>query len=259
VEGRKPQPFELRENAIIVSADAGGEAFRFLLDTGASRSVVSERLATRVGTPHPSRTLMVTPVGQVVRPSAAVWLRLGSGTPMQVIATVAVDEDLAQTGIAVDGIIGQDVLSSLVYTIDYACRVIWWAGVDTRPADRLQLEFADGRALVTIPPQQGLEQALRLIPDTGADALVLFKRRGGRLPAFTPGDVGTLRTLTGHQLVRRVVLERLQLGGATLQDHEAVVLAAGSHPVLEGDGLLPLHVFSRVTFNGPERYMAVEK
>jgi hypothetical protein len=259
--GSPPLPFELREHAIIVPVgvpDAG--QFRFLLDTGASRTVISARVAARVRAIGRTRTLMVTPTGHAVRPAAELSLGLGTHPAVPVTATILGENELTRTGLPVDGILGQDVLSALVYTIDYARRVIVFDRcADVRDDQKVPLEFEAGRAMVTIPAQPGLKQALRLIPDTGADTVVLYTRRGRPLPASTARDVGVIRTLAGQQLVRRVTLDSLRIGGATLAEHEAVLLETGGRESTGGDGLLPLHLFSRVTVNGPEGYIAVEK
>jgi hypothetical protein len=187
-----------------------------------------------------------------------VTLRLGARSAVPVTATVAADDELA--GTRVDGIVGQDVLSGLVYTIDYSRRQIFWD--DTMPeADerRLELQFTNGRALVIIPPQAGMPHPLQLIPDTGADHVVLFTRRGRELPPFTPLDIGLLRTLAGQQLVRRVLIDALNVGGVDLLRQSAVILPSDAEALSLADGLLPLHLFSRVTVNGPERYLSVAR
>jgi predicted aspartyl protease len=255
-DGSKPLKFELRGNDIIVPVCVSGVGpFRFLLDTGASRSAISNGLAGRLRLPTNSRTLMMTPVGHAVRPTVRVDLLVGERPTVNVVATV-IDEG---TLVHVDGIIGQDVLSTLVYTIDYGRRVITW-GIGTEPPteSRLPLELSDGRALLTLAPSGAKGTALRLIPDTGADALVLFAGGGRVLPASSPGEIAMLRTVAGEQLVRRAVVDRLRVGDVELRDQPALILEQRG-PLTAGDGLLPLHLFSRVVINGPAGYLAVQR
>jgi hypothetical protein len=259
-DGSKPLPFELRGSSIVVPVTIDGEGpFRFLLDTGASRSIVSRRLLG----PHPvevARTTMVTPAGRSTRPVSLAVLRLGNRAPTPVAATIVADAELKRSTGQIDGIVGQDVLSHLVYTIDYARKEIRWDGESDMPAAaRLPLRIEDGRALVIVPPSRTAGSPLRLIPDTAADGLVIFRRRGGSLPLLTPLEVGSLRTLGGGQLVRRILVDRLPLGSFALRDHPAVLVDVEDDHQLLGDGLLALHQFSRVTFNGPEGYMVVER
>jgi hypothetical protein len=58
--------------------------------------------------------------------------------------------------------------------------------------------------------------------------------------------------------VRRVLLDDFRVGDVLLRNRTAVVVAQDRLDAPLGDGLLPLHIFARVTFNGPERYLMVE-
>ena len=260
VDGSKPLVFDRRDNQIVVPVSvSGSRPFRFLLDTGASRSLLSARVALEAGARANLRTVMITPAGRSVQPAAAVTLQLGEHAPFAVTATVVPDEELGGTAM-VDGIVGQDVLNALVYTIDYKTKtIVWHASANPECAERrVPLEIAGGRAIVTISVE-GVGEPLRLIPDTGADSLVLFARRDRQLPALTPMNVGMLRTLAGHRLVRRVLLDGLTVGGVDLRGQSAVVLAESDATLPAGDGLLPLHLFSRVTINGPAGYITVTR
>ena len=253
--------FDLRQNEIVVPVTVSGHGpFRFLLDTGASQSVVSARVAESVGARATARTLMMTPAGHVVRPAVRIVLGLGDRPPLTVTATVLASSELTSSGATIDGIIGQDVLSSLVYIIDYRRRMIRWDGCDGLPTGAaLPLSFTEGRALVSLTALPGSSEPLRLIPDTGADDLVLFARRGRLSPVTSTGEVAMLRTLAGHQLVRRAVLDVLRIGEITLRNHPALVLIERDRELPSGDGLLPLHLFSRVLVNGAAGYMVVER
>jgi hypothetical protein len=258
--GSKPFPFQLRGSDIVVAVQVdGGGPLRFLLDTGASRSIISQSVFAGLGRPEIGRTKMLTPIGHTVRPVVGVTLQVNDRPPATVAATVMRDEELVTGGGRVDGILGQDVLSRLVYTIDYRRRVILWDWkIEADVNARLPLHFQDGRALLILPALPGLTDAFRLIPDSGADGLVLFARRGRALPALTPLDVTRLRTLAGQQVVRKVLVDSLPLGNIVLRDHQAVVLE-GTPEMPLGDGLLALHEFSRVTVNGPEGYLVLER
>jgi predicted aspartyl protease len=257
-DGSKPLAFTLRGHEIIVPVTISGTGpFRFLLDTGASRSVIASRVAAALELTVRARTVMITPAGHAVRPVVSVTLRLGDRPPVPVTATVANDEMLQAD---VDGIVGQDVLSTLVYTIDYRRRTLYWDDcAHAQSNHRLVLTVIDGRALVTLSAQTGTPEPLQFIPDTAADNVVLFARPGQQLPSLTPLDVGVLRTLAGQQLVRRVLIDALTVGGVVLRQQSAVILAGEDRPLLPGAGLLPLHLFSRVTLNGPAGYLTVSR
>jgi hypothetical protein len=160
----------------------------------------------------------------------------------------------------VDGLIGQDVLGPLVYTIDYMRRRLIWHDVppDEGRHERLALQITDGRVLVSLPQAEADLPPLQLIPDSGADGVVLFRRPSRRLPLMTPLDVALLSTLAGPQIGRRVLLDELRVGGVVLRNQTAVIIPQSESDASMGDGLLPLHVFARVTFNGPAQYLTVE-
>ena len=254
-------PFQLSEHGdIVVPVIVNGQGpFRFLLDTGSSRSAVTSGLAERLHLHAAGRTAVETPAGRTTRPLAALrQLQLGALPPLDLVATVVATGDLG--GGAVEGIIGQDVLASRVYTIDYDRRMVVWHSAPHAEArgTRLQLSVNQGRMLVSLP-QKGGRACLEFIPDSGSDGLVLFERSGRALPALTPLDVAAVRTLSGHQLVRRVIVDKFDVGEIRLEDHIGVLVPRGGAGTPDGDGLLPLHIFSRVTFNGPGGYLVIEQ
>ena len=97
------------------------------------------------------------------------------------------------------------------------------------------------------------------MPDSGADRLVLFTRPGQRVPALiTPLETVRTRSITGQRLARRVLVQALHVGDTRLGDHEGVLIEGSEPETLMGDGLLPLHLFAAVTFNGPAGYLSFE-
>lgn len=261
--GQQPAlAFELLEDgSIIVPVSISGAGpFRFVLDTGSTRTAVSQRLVSTLRLPVVAASLLVTPTGDrkelvVPLPSVAV----GGLPPTQVNALISPRDDFAP-GRRIDGLIGQDVLAPLVYTIDYVRRQIVWNGEpeEDRLGARLPLHYADGRFVVTLQQTPGDTAPLQFIPDSGSDGFVLFAKRSRQPLAVTPLDVGVLSTLAGHMLVRRVLLDQLRVGSIVFRDQPAVIVQQPGPSMPFGDGLLPLHIFGRVTFNGPARYLVVE-
>jgi hypothetical protein len=66
-----------------------------------------------------------------------------------------------------------------------------------------------------------------------------------------------LTSLAGSRPARLAVVDALRIGSRTLMNVAALVVGReeGSPAA---DGLLPLHIFARVTFNGPERQLFIE-
>lgn len=260
---RAVTPFDLLPPGdIVVPVTIDGQGpFRMLLDTGASRSAVTASVARRLESRVIGGTTMVTPAGRAAR--ALVLLkrvRIGSGGSVSVAGMRMDEGDLAP---GVDGLIGQDVLAARVYTIDYeAGRIVWHGGAAPMAGGaRLDVEISSGRMLVLLPQRANQTapdaSVLRLIPDSGADRLVLFTHAD--LPALVPVDVGLLKGAAGARVVRQVRIGGLDVGAITLLDQDAALVESTMDDVPLGDGLLPLHLFARVTINGPGRYLVVER
>jgi hypothetical protein len=256
---RSVTPFDLREDgSVVVPVTIGGTgSYRFLLDTGSSRTVISSRLWKALRLPVVAKTLMVTPAGReaayVVR-LRGIAVKGGAGVDVNAAVLPA---DRYAAGQQVDGLIGQDVLAAAIYTIDYRARaVVWHAAGDALPGVRLPLLVRDSRVLVSLAQRDGDPSPLNLIPDSGSDCLVIFAHARDKV-RFTSLDVGVLTSMSAVRLIRRVEVEGLMIGNTRLRNPPAVMLSSGEAGEM-GDGLLPLHVFSRVTFNAGEGYLIVQ-
>jgi hypothetical protein len=275
-------PFQLTQaGGIAVPAMLNGAGpFLLLLDTGSSHSAISEDLARRIAAPTVARTVVASPLGEDTRTVVRIdRLELGplfaSGVFPSVLRRKAIDE----TG-RIQGLIGQDVLAFRRYTIDFQLRGLVWHWNPVEPGGRpaFGLEFEEGRFLVALP-QSGT--TLRLVPDSGTARLVLFhsgerelRDRGLALPGR---DSVELATLTGRRNVQQIVLPVFRVGPLIL-DHVPAVLVdraeasrSAGWPAVgngagwpavgtgAGDGLLPVQLFDRVTFDGPQRLLVLEK
>jgi hypothetical protein len=65
--------------------------------------------------------------------------------------------------------------------------------------------------------------------------------------------------LASQQLGRGALLRELQVGDVTLRNQRVVVLERDGPRAIEGDGLLPLHEFSSVSFSNSEGFMVVRR
>ena len=259
VSADKSTAFDLLEDgSVVVPVTIGGTGpYRFVLDTGSSRTVISTRLWQTLRLPVLAKTLVVTPAG---RNDAYVVRLIGlavAGRPGADVSAAVMPSDRYAAGQQVDGLIGQDLLARLVYTIDYDARAIVWHGPgDLLPGRRLPLDLRNNRLLVSLAQRDGDSRPLRLVPDSGSDAFVLFAHARAKL-RFTPREVGVLSSLSGSRLVRRVEIDDLIVGSAHLRNPLAVIVDSDEHVEMMGDGLLPLNMFARVTLNVAERYLIV--
>jgi len=256
-------PFHLTpRGGVIVRVNLDdGRAIPFLLDTGANGSAISESLVTSLGLPIVAQTTVASAIGQKARLVTRIeHLAMGGVSVNDVLATVMPDQDFAlpdADGGRVQGIVGQDVLAALRYTIDYRARRIIirdLAGEVPRHAAVLTLEPCDDRFLVVLP--QG-RSTLRLVPDSGSEGLVLFPRDDRAKSPITLTGRATLSGVTGSREAMMGRLNVLHIGETRLTDVPVVIVDRAA-TVQGADGLLPLHIFARVTFNGPERQLVIE-
>lgn len=240
------------QGTIVVDVRIDGQGpFPMLLDTGATHSAVSPGIAAIVSAEPRGDVIVRGIVGQERRPVVRLNdVVFGPSVTDGVFATVTPRPELEQAG-PVEGILGQDVLAALSLTIDFNTRRIAFVDDATMNGNPLPLEPKGNRFVVRLPQSH---EEVRLVVDSGAEALVLFDRRTDRAaaagrPAFVSGAAG-------GGAAHMVVLPHLRVGPVGLTQQPAVLVARG--PEESVDGLLPLHLFSRVTIDGPGRRMFVE-
>lgn len=241
--------------AITVRINGNGP-FRFRLDTGASRTVVSATLAATLALPPAGQSRTITHTGQsvrgMVRADELVVGPTGDLSAQGLVVLVLPPEAIDRAG-RVDGLLGQDVLSRWMFTIDYRQKHLFLpleSPARDKRAVRLPLVRSAGSLLAAVE-LGGAAGPLHLVPDSGADRLVLFGASSNALPSLTLLETVRVRSISGEASARLVQLGHLELGGIAVGDLEALVLEEGPSGGVMGDGLLPLHLFGRVTFDLP--------
>jgi predicted aspartyl protease len=252
LHGEDVVDFALDEHGgIIMPVFIGGQGpFRFLLDTGSSASSVSESFAARIGAAAVAKAEIGTAAGRTVRPVVQLpRVTIGSAAADSLLASVLPDDVVSAVGRMFDGILGQDFLAPHNYTLDYRSRTLTWrTDTNDEPGTRLTLVRRNVQVLVELPQNRG--RIVRLVPDSGADSLVLFtQERKTPVDVDAVAGVVTLDSLAGRSRVRPVSVRELKLGNLTLRNQPAVAVERRDAASQEGDGLLPLHYFQKVTFN----------
>jgi predicted aspartyl protease len=259
-------PFSLDDSgAIRVPVTVpGAPGLSFLLDTGTARSIVSQEVADALRLRALARSDVVSGSGTASFP--VVSLPALSVGPLQVgdlTVTALPSGALRRVAGAVDGVLGQDVLARGPYTLDYRRRIVEWGDSGTArrssPGARLALRASEGRYLVGLPQGHDGCEPLWLVPDSGAQSLVVFSRRG-RLPVAhvpLPGRA-VLTGVGGRAAAAWVRLPRLLVGTTVLRDVPAVSIARDEPDAPDGDGLLPLRLFRRVSFDVRAGLLTVE-
>jgi predicted aspartyl protease len=166
-------PFELQSGFLVVLPGQVGprSGLHFIIDTGATRSVVDRRLA--VGKESRSKSFEVFSFGQRLQLEQTRVERLDVGpihvnNPNVGVADLSEYSELAKN---VDGILGMDMLSaSNKILIDYERRTVLFAVSDT---DANPIPYP--RGFVTTISIQGV--AMRLLVDTGFEGIAIHEDR----------------------------------------------------------------------------------
>jgi hypothetical protein len=254
--GSAPLTIDERGGVIVEARVNGAGPFKFLVDTGASRSIVAADLATALDAPVVARSEVVGSAGSDMR----FVVRLGSvavdsARVDALLAVVVPAARFSRLGRGVRGLLGQDFLSAFNYTLDYRRGRLTWdepLTCDTRGAVRMTA--AEGRFVMALEDDRGAP--LRMVPDSGAEVPVLFRPssalRGspasveGRAVPAGAGAGAVVAGMSGPGRVAQVTaIETLRVGSVTLRDLRAYAIQRED---AHADGLLPLHAFASVSF-----------
>jgi hypothetical protein len=247
--------------AVVAPVTLNGQGpFDVLLDTGCSHSTLSAELAEQFALPVVAKVRVSTLAAAETRLVVELERMAIGGASVEGLTPSLVSRSrlrALQSGI--DGVIGQDFLSRFDYTLDYRRkRLRWTAEPDDGPA-RLPLIRAGDRPLVQLPGDERQGPVL-MVPDSGTEGFVVFERRGRTAVMVDyASQLLAVSALDQRRIGRSAVLRELRLGPLVLRDLPAVVLGREGDRAFEGDGLMPLHHFSSVSFNNSEAFMLVRK
>jgi predicted aspartyl protease len=114
----------VHESLVVVPVFLNGRGpYRFLLDTGATNTILSNRLADQLNIPVGKTQSLLTVGGSAVATKRTIdVIRIGNVQIVQA-PVVAADLKLMHT-LHVDGIIGEDCLKRFKISIDYAHQLL---------------------------------------------------------------------------------------------------------------------------------------
>ncbi|MCF3648301.1 aspartyl protease family protein [Synoicihabitans lomoniglobus] len=219
-------PMKLIGGLVVVETEGDDGPWRFLIDTGASRTLVSPEYAIR----HLQRPIDPNP--------PTIWLRDASGraSPVESVMLDRIDFGRANfqnvralifdcgeisdhLGLPIHGVLGFSLFSNARLTLDYPGeRVIMSALDDTTPMRGCILPFTAHNDVPMVQLALGTRSLLALI-DTGSDGFINLDPAGLDVEFASPPREGTLiGTLHGdhRQIVARLA-KSLYIG-----DHEVV-------------------------------------
>jgi len=238
----------------------GAGPFSFLLDTGSSHTIVSSELVDRLSLPVVAQARVRTPAGvEMGRVVRVELISIGSASAEGLMPSVVSLAQLRERESGVDGVIGQDFLKAFDYTVDYRRKRLRFTAEAEDPQLRLPLVRAGDRSLVQLPGNAGDDPVL-MVPDSGTEGFVIFERNGRTAVRVDPlSQLVGVSGLASQQVGRGALLRELRVGGVTLRNQPAVVIEREGARTLEGDGLMPLHQFSSVSFNNNEGFLVVRR
>lgn len=198
-----------RAGRIVAPVEIDGRPLRFILDTGANRSVVSQRTALRLGLeigPDPIGVHGIT--GHAHVPAARVAeFRAGTLKFRNLLMPVLPDAVFGE----VDGILGVDCLQQARVEVDFAL-------------DRVTIQRS--------PSRRGATGRLVVPAKLRFGGLLLIEGRVGRVKAKVLLDTGAERSL-GNDALRSALLAR----GAQPTEETRIVIGA-THQLAQGSAFL---------------------
>ncbi|WP_294393294.1 aspartyl protease family protein [uncultured Sphingomonas sp.] len=210
------------ETRMTVDVAVNGQGpFRFVVDSGADRTVIGMGLAQRLGLPAGEAVLVHSMGASRTVPTVRIdRLRIGANSMTGIVAPV-----LAEENIGAQGLIGIDALSGQRLTLDFEHKTI--TVQDTRVAERVSR--GDDEIVVTARRRKGqliLTQAkagkvdLAAVIDSGAEITIgnaALRRQVVRARAA----VSTIKlvSVTGEDVVADlVILPEVRIGGIVMRN-----------------------------------------
>ena len=225
--------FDLYRDYLIVIRGSAGQlkGLNFLLDTGASPSVIDRRVAEKLHLDQQSASIAV--VGGSVEAAQATAPTLEVGPAHRDNIHVLV-EDLSffqkALPVRIDAVVGLDLLGQSAFAIDYGARQILFGSIPVLP-NSLSLRLQAGLPIVEAEVNHF---SAHLMVDTGASSLVMFERLAPRPMRVSLPTAGTI----GEFDRKQVWLPSIRLGETEFGKEPAFLVQSRSDGVQDFDGLM---------------------
>lgn len=255
----------LRGHVIVIPVTVNGAGpYNFMLDTGASTTLVSAEFARMLRLRPIDRIELVTVAGSQIVPRArleSVMVGAKSATDLE-----ALFSDLREARAVspeIRGVLGQNFLSRFNYLINYRERRIEFEDGDelesSLSGERLPIEWREGRALVLARCAAAESRSRRFVLDSGIANLLLFTDDWRDLKLdWEQGESQWIeaRSDLGSRVARLRRLRSFSIGGAGFYDLPVVVMESKTAQAgrIE-DGLLPTSLFQQVYVNRRKRFV----
>ena len=236
-----PEPVEMRvrflpgELPVVQGTIAGRPGQNILIDTGTSPSVVDARLAASLGLETSAATLQVF---DGTLPVPGVWIPEVQIGPIRKHSVPAIVRDLSYLkrdyGISVAAVVGLDVFGELSFRLDYRAKRLVFGKVQ---AEGIAVPADAGWPLLVVNVTMD-KQRLRLLVDTGAAGLILFRKRlDAQRMRFITARRASADNLGGRVNATAVRDVEIRIAGQRVRA-ETAFLVHDSGELKEFDGLL---------------------
>jgi clan AA aspartic protease (TIGR02281 family) len=239
-------PLQPTRTSFVATVRIGLSApLRFLVDTGASLTVVDRSVAERVGL-SATGTLEAIATGGAMRVSTAVAEEFSAGiVKVRDLAVLITSLPTFASHGRVHGILGMNFLKgrSFVLSRRQGC-----LDLDVTPiaGDRLEAQEVVGRIAIEA-------HEMNFVIDSGASFVVLLSERARQL-ASRGGDA-TITTAAGQESAQTGTIPTLSIGKRKRHDVHAV-LGRSTGNALE-DGLLPVTFFQSLYVDASRTFVVV--
>lgn len=190
------QSFTLQKRGhVVVTLFVNGRPKRFMVDTGAQRTMLSTQLATELGLATLVDAKLINSLGQSLPSSVTLLdsIRLGALQVKHIPVGVQ-----SLWGFNVDGALGWDILRQFRTTIDYANRTITLAN-PAGPVSSIPNLLGGSRPLLQVQNKTG--GYMTLFGDTGDNGRVILTPQGkAKLTDGRPGHILNLTLGFGGQM-----------------------------------------------------------
>lgn len=260
-----PVRFKQVQNLVVVQVVINETGpFDFIFDTGASSSVVDFALAKQLNLSPVESSSVLTVAGSKTVPRYRLdSLALGSKSVRNLTVLGSKLREIHAISAKIRGVLGQNFLSGFDYILNYRGKRIDFEDngefTNALEGTRVPVERDRGRVLIVTQSSSLQKRASRLVLDSGASSIVVFKAASRdsdlEIDLDANGEIKAL-TIVGSQMILTGRLRKLQIGNEEFSGLPARLVnnRAGAEWRSE-TGLVPASLFRAIYFNNSQNFV----